>query len=536
MSFAVVQAGTSLQAVDVATGAIADITLPAGVTIDATLRCRFVVIDRKIVVFNAVSENIWIDPITLATHRLGIGAPPSAPTLAAGGGTGLTGAYRAKVAFGQKDGGGAVVNLSPLSEASNEVTLANEDLAVSAIAISSNPDVNFRRLYRTAAGGTTFFEWVDIDDNVTTSYVGSESDAAISDLPAPTITNAPGGTVPGSRMTLATAWKSRIWGVSSDDDEIDDAAYTDLNTIYAWSNANRLPAFPKGEDRFGITGFIPRRDALGLCKRSRLLKVIGESNDDFQVLIVVENIGVLASDSIVVIRDKAYFLWEDGVYRWDDEGVVCISRASVDPWFTTGTYFNRDLFARAVGGYNPFTNAYELGLVPAGETDLLHWVAYNIENSEWLGPNLTDAFTPSYRGLLKDDGALLPAIGSDDGYLYLQNQAVLSDVAAAAVAIHGKLRTRHHSQKNPDITHYWGRLALESRVESGGTLTARAYVGGVDAAAGVTQSFNLTLGRQIGLRLGVGRLCSLEFEQQEAGLGFLIYGYSITETFEVGRR
>ena len=69
MPFYLIHAGSALQKVSTA-GALMTLTLPPGVTLDPTKRARFAILNRQIVVTNAVSENIVVDPTDMAPSPL----------------------------------------------------------------------------------------------------------------------------------------------------------------------------------------------------------------------------------------------------------------------------------------------------------------------------------------------------------------------------------------------------------------------------------------------------------------------------------
>lgn len=544
--FYVAQAGSSLQVISTS-GAIQTLSLPTGVTIDATIKGLFAVLAQQLVFVKAGTVNLWIDPATLTVGTMSILPPNSPPTIAAGAGTGLTGAYKVKVQFGTKDASGRVLNLSPASPESLSVTLSNKDLDISNIAVSTNPIVNFRRILRTAAGGVLFFQQQDIDDNSTTEILTTMPDATLSDLPEETSLSIPPGAIPGTSLKLITAWKNRLWAIGSGLGEGDAIRYSDIDTFYAWPALNNYPAYPRGEDSIGVTGFIPRRDELGVCKRGRILKIIGDDFDpdtgDGQVIIVAEGVGCIAPASIVVIRDIGFFLGLDGVYTFGPEGVTPISKSKVDGWFTTDTYFNRSRFPNAFGGFNPLTNSYELHLAALGSSVEDSWVSFQLDTKEWLGPHTTSAFTPSIRATLQDaSGVQLAAIGGTDDYLYLMNQTTPSDVSGAGVAsaISSQIDTKWHSGKNPDIDHFFGQLSVLNRIETAGTLTITPYIGRLNAAAGTPLTMALSAAQTDGRtrldRLGTGPLCKLSFTLATAAQRFLIYGYDIAPFFELGRR
>jgi len=546
MAFALVQAGTAIKLVDPA-GTVSTPSLPSGVTLSTGFTPRIVTAERGVIVANTPSQNLFYDPL-LNTVRPFVPLPPtSAPILAAGAGTGLTGtSYTVWVSFLIKDPDtGAVLAESPLSPVSNAISPANQDLALTAIPVSAQSAVNARRIYRNASAGTVKYWWADLDGNIATTFTGADSDASLALAGiAPTL-GLPPGSAPGDRLRLLTVWKKRLWGASSAYASRDDILYSEAEPrIYAFGT-DRLLASPRGEDEYGVIQYGARRDALTVFKRNRLLQISGTSADDFRVETISEEIGCLAPESVVVIRDTVYWLWDDGVYAYDDKGIRCLSDGSlgtgkVDPWFTTDTYFNRTYFENAVAGYNPVTRCYELHLPAAGASTLTRWVSYSIETGEWLGIHQTSAFTPVSRMLLKSDAnAIRPTIGASDGYLYLMNQSTKSDISGSTSAIDYLVKTRPHAGVgggDPDITHYFGQLSLFSEVESSGTLTVTPYIGWLNASAGTTLSHDLTTGRERLGRLGVGQLVQIEFRQNTAGVDVLQYGYAIDPIFEVGRR
>lgn len=535
-----VHAGTALQLVR-NDGTVSTFTLPSGTTMSSTYRARSAVLGQNVVIVNAPSENLWLDMADLSLRKMSAVPPLSAPTLAAGTGTGLTGVYSAKVSFGVKDANGFLLSESPLSPLSLPVTLANKNLEYTFIPISNNPDVNCRRIYRTASGGTVFFNSIDINDNVAQSATDNLSDDALSRLPADPDLGNPAGTIPGERLTLITAWKDRLWAVPARVDLRDHVIFSVAGQFYAWPASFDLKAYPVGEDTFGVTGFLARRDALGVLKRNRLMKVVGSSEIDFEIIIVVEEQGCIAPESCIVIRDIGYWLATDGVYSWSDAGVTCLTRKNVDAWFTSDTYFNRAEFANAVGGFNPITNSYELNLASVGQTTRNRWISYQIDKDEWVGPHLTAAFTPTARALLYgDNNEVRPVQGGSDGYLYVANQAGNDDVIGGSLSrrgIEAFCRTKWHSGGAPDSEHFFGQLSVLSRIESAGfTLHVTPYVGRLNAVAGADIDFDLTKGRQRMRRLGVGAMCSLDFHQNDLGQRFLLYGYEIKPSFEIGVR
>ncbi|MCH8135131.1 MAG: hypothetical protein IIB77_04030 [Proteobacteria bacterium] len=116
--------------------------------------------DRKRIEGGVVSE--W-----------GLAAPATAPTLTAGGGTGLTGQYNAKYTYLRKVGSSAVAESNPSPAATNAVVLENQSLAVG-ITQPADSQVTHIRLYRTLAGGATYFLDSEIAAATTITFGYSE--------------------------------------------------------------------------------------------------------------------------------------------------------------------------------------------------------------------------------------------------------------------------------------------------------------------------------------------------------------------------
>lgn len=97
--------------------------------------------------------------------------PPTAPTLAVGAATGLTGTFYGKVTY-VNDGAE-----SNASDASSSVTVSNQKITWT---IPTGPTgTTARKLYRTKNGGTTYYLLTTISDNTTTSYTDTMADGSL---------------------------------------------------------------------------------------------------------------------------------------------------------------------------------------------------------------------------------------------------------------------------------------------------------------------------------------------------------------------
>lgn len=535
MAFHLAHAGDKLYKI-ASDGTALELGLPAGVTLSTTRRARFAILGRNVVMMHAPSRNLLIDP-NLVVRLLTPSAPLSAPSVALGAAGSLTGTYHYRVSFVIMSGT-VLYAESGLSDASAAIAPTADRVSLSNIPVSADPGVTGRRIYRTAADGEEYFLVTTIANNTATTYSDNQTDEEISILP---VESDLGGSVPGSTDAIwfegVVSWKDRLWAHSND--YPDRVHYSGNKRPFAFAEDAFLTAQPEGRDQEGVTGYAPRRDELGIGKRRQLWKVIGTDPDTFQMIQVQEGVGIWAPESVCVIRDEAYFLAEDGVYKWGPGGLMNLSRDKVHPWFTRDDTFNRALFSSAFAVWNQRTDAYELHLAAAGSTDIDRWISLDLKqlaagNLVWLGPHKTAAFTPTCAAVLEDDdGLVAPHLGASSGKVYKQNSETFSDDGSA---IDFDVTGKFHSWGDPDRTHYWGELSVHSRIEAGGTLTITPKVGRLDASAQPSITHDLTSGRQRLRRLGVGAMAQLRFQNAEVNQRVELYAYEVDPVNEMGRR
>lgn len=101
-----------------------------------------------------------------SVYNWGIEAPDTASTLAVGASTGLTGDYLVKYTYCRKEGSTVVCESNP-SPASSSQALSNQSLSITWTA-SSDSQVTHVRIYRTSAGGSTYYHDQDVAIGTTT--------------------------------------------------------------------------------------------------------------------------------------------------------------------------------------------------------------------------------------------------------------------------------------------------------------------------------------------------------------------------------
>lgn len=523
MAFTVIQAGTSLQMVDNLGVVSAPLTLPAGVTLRSDVPPRFHAYGGFVILTNTPSQSLTIDNSGIV--RLLCPKPPRlAASLTGTSGGSLSGTYQGvRYTFVVRDGDGQLIAESDYSPASGSVTISGQYLTASGLDVS--PDaVSGRRLYRPTTNGAVNFPWVDLDGNVLTSISDDLPDAGLGLVAGPVL-----GTPPD--LMMITDYKSRLFGVGRLN--IDELRYTEVDRIYAWPADNVFPV-ELGVDNIGIRGLAARRDALGIGRQNAIKVLTGEDDTDFRVTNLSENVGFSSQEAVATYRDTTYFLWEDGVYQWDDSGIVCISDGKVRSWFASDDYFDRTKFQYAFGHVDPQRNKYRLYLQQAGNTGLVQWVEFDLRDRTWWGPHKTTAFTPTSSFVLLDGNLISRSVvGSLLGDLNQQTET-RTDGIATPIAMDAV--SKRFAMLEPDLEKYWGELSVIGKAQAAGTLNIGVSTGELNAAETNNFGWDMSIPRQRLGRVGIGKHVQIELTNTEVAQDVDVFGIEVDPVNILGRR
>lgn len=536
MAFTVVfQAGSSLQMLPRnASATLRTLTLPTGIELTDKLPPRWAVFGQYIVMVNSPSKPITIDPkgtVRLLTPA----APTQAPTLSTAAGGSLTGSYTVKQTFIILDEDGNLIAESDFGPASASQSVSGQYLKIATLELSEDT-VSGTRFYRTTTGGAVYFQWIDLEGNTQTSLIDDLADAGLSLVSAPVL-----GTAPD--LVLIATHKDRLWGIPRGGDE--EIAYCEAGKMYAWPLDNRLAAPNAGLDKRGVTSIIARKEALGFGRSGSLHQLAGTDVNSFRFVTISDRVGVESHESVAIYDDVAYFLARDGVYSWGPNGIQCLSdknesSGGVRSWFTTDDYFNRALFARAVGQIIPDRKVYRLFLAGVGVPYLNRWIEYSIDDRTWWGPHLTTAFEPVSVSAFDDDHDLRqPVIGSAEGYFFA-DQDTRSDEDASDEGIALRAESAIFTEGDPDMDKVFLDMSVIGKTQSAGAVTVTPRVGTLDTTGvpGTTLPslvYDMTKGRARIGRIGRTRQLQLLFEHSTVGQSVELYGYDIPN-HDLGRR
>lgn len=532
MAVTIIQTGTSLQLMDEA-GDLTALTLPTGVTLATNVKPRWCAINNNVVLVNTPSQPLTID--ATGTVRLLTPKPPRlAPIIAGVAGGTLTGTYRVKETFVTLDSFGNTLSESDYSPVSASVAIAAKFLGVSNADVSPD-NITLRRFYRTTTLGAVYFQWIDLDGNVITTIQDDLADAGLSIFSAPIL-----GTPP--RLTTIAEFRGRLFGTG--DTDIDHLRYTETGVQYAWPADNLIEIPPVGSDSFGVVALVPRREALGVGRRNSLAQITGTGAEDatgapnFNVVILSKELGVESQETVCVFRDTAYFLWKDGLYRWNSSGIACVSdgmngKGEVRSWFTTDDYFNRDMFVNAFAHIDQDGPRYRLFLASAGSTTIDRWVEYDLSDGTWWGPHKTALFTPTSAFVRVDaENRDNPVIGG--AVCVYEETETRTD--GAAIAIEFDAIGKRHDMQVPDTDKYFGEISLLGKAQTSGTLAVTTIAGDLNATRSKVQRYDMRKTRQRLGRIGTGKHAQVQLTNAEVGVDVEVHGYEVNPVNELGRR
>ena len=287
-------------------------------------------------------------------HEWGIDAPTSAPTLAVGSGTGLTGDYNAKYTYVRKSGATVISESNPSDAAGSAQTLTNEDLKITWTA-SGDPQVTHVRLYRTLPGGTIYF----VDQDVSVGTVTVDSSTTDASLGTEVATD-------HDRPPLGTVVAGPFYGGVSFILKDNLLYFSKSKQPEYWPTTNFIevgpPQFPgKAIVEFGGQPYVGTEDHLWFIQ--------GTSGTSFNPIPVRTLAGASNQfGAVSVDGDGIYHAGRDGVYRYSAGRDLKITGGSFDPVFPSA-----DKFGVQTNGIAPVVNIQTTWLHKFENRIYYHW-------------------------------------------------------------------------------------------------------------------------------------------------------------------
>jgi hypothetical protein len=260
--------------------------------------------------------------------NMGMDAPTVAPSVAVGSATGITGVYKYAYTFLQFDG--TESNMSPVS---GSVTVANEKVSVSAIAVASSttvPYIKGRNLYRTRNGGTVYYYVTTITGNTVTTYTDSTSDASLGAI-GPTAGDSINDNGKPSLFKYLTIYKNRVFTAGNPTFPYR-VFFSDISSTASESESFRTNDYidVSRNDGQDIRGLYSYNDKLYIFKDKSIWELQGDSASNFILNQTSDSRGTISHNSIVQADGILYFIDRDGFYGYDGKSFVEISRQIKD--------------------------------------------------------------------------------------------------------------------------------------------------------------------------------------------------------------
>jgi hypothetical protein len=232
------------------------------------------------------------DNSTLTRHGIPI-APDSMSVATASTGTALTGDYSYKVTWVNSNLVEGDVSTFTVTH-----TAASENIAISNIPTApASYGVNSRKLYRTAAGGSTYLLLTTISDNTTTTYEDAALDASLG-ATAPLDQGEP------PNYSVSLYHQGRLFVIDPDDQLV---KYSELGNPYVFKATNFIRVGDTSGD-IPVALDVYDNSVVVLCQRNPWLIYMGSTSDsDWRVLRIRSPYGTVSKFGSFRFNNKVMY-------------------------------------------------------------------------------------------------------------------------------------------------------------------------------------------------------------------------------------
>lgn len=233
-------------------------------------------------------------------RTMGITAPTVKCAGTAAGSSGYLGAGDYKYMYTWVDEDGYESNPAPTSDAITATALAT--ISLTGVAVSTDPKIASRNIYRTSVGGAIYYYEGAIADNTTTTFSSTIADSS---LGTEVKTN---HTPPPTTSHLITKRRNKLY-----------IAYNDYLYPSYTSDVEYFP--PLWRLRTGnsqkITGLLEQLTALPVATEDSIERLVGTDEDDFEFKNSYSTEGCVAVRSYVNCDNLIVYLGQNGINYFD---------------------------------------------------------------------------------------------------------------------------------------------------------------------------------------------------------------------------
>jgi len=308
------------------------------------------------------------------------------------------------------------------SPESTEVTAEGQKVGLTVLPVSTDPKVNYRRIYRTTAGGAIFFWLIDMEDNSTLTYTDDIHDDSLGDE----VSYDRGVPKTG---TLYEVWDNRLW-IAGNEEYPMMVFYTNTNTAEEMADLNFLAI--RRRDGQPINQIKAFGDKLYIFKKESFFEVSKAGTSMYEVIEMPQNIGADAPWSVA--KCDKLLIWKS-VYGIEVfNGNTCFRPVVSEKIKNVMASISGEYLYTCMGGHNFKDHEYWL-TIPTGtatEPDLT--IVYDYLKMSFT----TYSFNEDLRSFATVSeyvtGNLLTLIGTADGNLYILDRDYYDDAGTAISA------------------------------------------------------------------------------------------------------
>ncbi|MDY6957688.1 MAG: hypothetical protein SVK08_00890 [Halobacteriota archaeon] len=320
------------------------------------------------------------------------------------------GKYKYKVTYVGKTGHES--NASPESVLI-ELSAARDDINLTEIPISPDPQVIARKIYRTVAGGEIFLFLDRIEDNTTTTYTDTTSDLGLGQTSPPLAGDVSDDNSPPTKAGIVKLWKRTVFL----------AGFPDRPEVVGFSEDDEPESFPTLNEvqlDAKVTAIYETYSGLVVETEVGKWQVTGD-NPDFQFDKVINNIGCVGRRAAGETRIAGWAIDREGMRLYDLNNPQKISEVIRDKF---DTEFNKENLELIQSSHSKSRNCIMMLVADEngeykGNNYCYQYPLDQVDSGWWWELQLPTTINPLHFQEIEDsDGTFKLYFGADDGMLY----------------------------------------------------------------------------------------------------------------------
>lgn len=405
---------------------------------------------------------------SLIVQDVGIEAPPTALTGAPGAAGVLTGTYTYKYTFKNSE----TEHESDPSPVSAEITPTGDLVELENIAVSADPQVDKKVIYRNVNGVDGIWQRVDEIDNADTVYEDNTADEDLGEdvrddngvPPQARFIELYNGMMCYAGLEAPNANRVAISGVLRPE-ACDPDHFQDLEP----------------DEQQAITGMKKMGSALAVHKRNRIFLGVGQAPDEIEFVPTRVKEGSLGNRGIIDYASSQWYLGGRGPFVFAGLREEFIGRPIQDFYKT----LEQSMLANASGVFYEPLNMLIWNVMAVGESEFNTWLCYNVQTKEWTIRDHTASYLSIYFDTINTPKLWL---GGSDGHLYTGDTGTGDNGENIAVEVTTRGICLKYINKQPDLEQTYNFRHIEIMYDANGGVEPVTVTCAVDKPTNIFQS------------------------------------------------